>query len=196
MATKLSADTRARILQTAWQLARERGTSAVSVKEIAAAAGVSRQLVYFHYENRAGLLLAMARHQDRRSGFVDRVLATRELPPLESLQALMREWCAYIPEILPVARALEAALTTGDEGSGAWRDRFDDLWRAFQIPVERVAAEGGLADGWTTDTATDWIWAQVQPASYEHLVEVRGWTPEQFAQRATTAALGAVLAER
>jgi hypothetical protein len=34
-----------------------------------------------------------------------------------------------------------------------------------QIPVERVAAEGGLADGWTTDTATDWIWAQVQPAS-------------------------------
>jgi len=25
---------------------------------------------------------------------------------------------------------------------------------------------------------------------------VRGWTPEQFAERATTAALGAVLAER
>jgi AcrR family transcriptional regulator len=196
MATKLSADTRARILETAWELARKRGTSAVSVKEIAAAAGVSRQLVYFHYENRAGLLLAMARHQDRRSGFIDRVLATRELPPLESLEALMREWCAYIPEILPVARALEAALTTGDEGSGAWRDRFDDLWRAFRIPVERVAADGGLAEGWTPDTATDWIWAQVQPASYEHLVEVRGWTQEQFAERATTAALGAVLAKR
>ena len=71
-----------------------------------------------------------------------------------------------------MARALEAALTTGDEGSSAWRDRFDDLWRAFQIPVERVAADGGLAEGWTPDTATDWIWAQVQPASYEHLVEV------------------------
>jgi AcrR family transcriptional regulator len=185
MATKLSADTRARILETAWELARERGTSAVSVKEIAAAAGVSRQLVYFHYENRAGLLIAMARHQDRRSGFIDRVLATRELPPLESLEALLREWCAYIPEILPVARALEAALTTGDEGSGA-----------FKIPVDRVAADGGLADGWTPNTATDWIWAQVQPASYEHLVDVRGWTQEQFAERATTAALGAVLAKR
>ena len=196
MSTPLSADTRARILEVAWALARKEGPGAVSVKAIAAAAGVSRQLVYFHYENRAGLLVAMARHQDRRSGFIDRVLATRALPPIESLEALMREWCAYIPEILPVARALEAALTTGDEGSSAWRDRFDDLWRAFQIPVERVAADGGLAEGWTPDTATDWIWAQVQPASYEHLVEVRGWTQEQFTERATAAALGAVLAKR
>ena len=36
----------------------------------------------------------------------------------------------------------------------------------------------------------------MQPASYEHLVEVRGWTQEQFAERATAAALGAVLAKR
>jgi AcrR family transcriptional regulator len=196
MATKLSADTRARILETAWELARKGGTSAVSVKEIAAAAGVSRQLVYFHYQNRAGLLLAMARHQDRRSGFIDRVLATRALPPRESLEALLREWCAYVPEILPVARALDAAQATGDEGSDAWHDRMNDLWQALHIPIDGIASEDGLASGWTPDTATDWVWAQVQPASYEHLVEVRGWAQEQFAERATAAALGAVLAKR
>jgi len=61
--TELSAETRARILGTAWQLVRDRGAGAVTVKEVAAAAGVSRQLIYFHYQNRAGLLLAMARHQ-------------------------------------------------------------------------------------------------------------------------------------
>jgi hypothetical protein len=30
-------------------------------------------------------------------------------------------------EILPVARALEAAVITGDEGGRAWQDRMDDL---------------------------------------------------------------------
>jgi AcrR family transcriptional regulator len=194
MSTQLSADTRARILEAAWDLARKRGSTAVSVKDIAADAGVSRQLVYFHYGHRAGLLLAMARHQDRRSGFVERVLATRELPPAESLEALVREWCAYVPEILPVSRALEAALITGDEGSGAWRDRMDDLWRALHIPIERIAGEGRLADGWTLESATDWVWAQVQPANYEYLVEVRGWTPAQFAERTTRIVLDQVLA--
>jgi AcrR family transcriptional regulator len=194
MSTQLSADTRARILEAAWDLARKRGSTAVSVKDIAAGAGVSRQLVYFHYGHRAGLLLAMARHQDRRSGFVERVLATRELPPAESLEALVREWCAYVSEILPVSRALEAALITGDEGSGAWRDRMDDLWRALHVPLERIAGEGRLADGWTLQSATDWVWAQVQPANYEYLVEVRGWTPAQFAERTTRIVLDQVLA--
>ena len=150
MPTKLSADTRAHILETAWELARKGGTSAVSVKEIAAAAGVSRQLVYFHYKNRAGLLLAMARHQDRRSGFIDRVVTTRALPPRESLETLLREWCAYVPEILPVARALDAAQATGAEGSDAWHDRMNDLWHALHIPIERIASEDGLATGWST----------------------------------------------
>ena len=77
MATsELSAETRARILDAAFDRVRDGGTGAVSVKAIAAAAGVSRQLVYFHYGSRAGLLLAMARHRDESSGFVARV-ATR-----------------------------------------------------------------------------------------------------------------------
>ena len=55
--TEISAETRARVLDAAWQRVLEHGPSGVSVKDIAAAAGVSRQLVYFHYGNRAGLLL-------------------------------------------------------------------------------------------------------------------------------------------
>jgi AcrR family transcriptional regulator len=65
-------DTRARILDTAWGLVRERGIDAVTVADIAAATGVSRQLLYVHFENRAGLLKAMARRHDVRSGFAGR----------------------------------------------------------------------------------------------------------------------------
>jgi AcrR family transcriptional regulator len=188
--SELSAATRARILETAWQRVRDHGPSAVGVKDIAAAAGVSRQLVYFHYGNRAGLLVAMARHRDEASGFRRRVAETRALAPVAALEALVRAWCDYVPDLLPVARALEAAHVTGDEGGAAWRDRIGDLHEALRQAVERVADADRLAAGWTVGQATDWIWAGVQPSRYAHLVQERGWTPEAFTERTVSALLG------
>jgi AcrR family transcriptional regulator len=181
--TELSAETRARILGTAWQLVRDRGAGAVTVKEVAAAAGVSRQLIYFHYQNRAGLLLAMARHQDRSSGFQREVAATRALDPVPGFEALLRAWCGYMAEILPVARALEAAYITGDEGGDAWRDRMTELREAFRLALERIAAEGRLAPAWTGETAADWAWARVQPGSWAALVGMRGWDRRDYTER-------------
>ena len=164
--TELSAETRARVLEAAWQRALEHGPSGVSVKDIAASAGVSRQLVYFHYGNRAGLLTAMARHRDESSGFARAVAAGA---PLEEL---LRAWCDYLPEILPVARALEAALVTGDEGGSAWRDRMGELHTIFARAVPDDPP-------WVAD----WIWAHVQPSTYAHLVHERGWTHAEFTDR-------------
>jgi AcrR family transcriptional regulator len=193
--TELSSETRARILEAAWQRVREGGTSALAVKDVAAAAGVSRQLVYFHYENRAGLLLAMARHQDRRSGFLRSVAATRRLPPFDAFEALIRAWCKYLPEITPVARALEAALTTGDEGGAAWQDRMADLHMAFRLALARIAADDRLTPGWTVDRAADWTWARVQPSTYAHLVEERGWTHADYTRRTTRSLLAELVVD-
>jgi AcrR family transcriptional regulator len=192
--TELSAETRGRILTAAWRLAAERGPGAVSVKDAAAAAGVSRQLVYFHYRNRAGLLLAMARHQDQASGFRRRVAATRALPPAEGLEAFLREWCGYIPGLLPVARALEAAYVTGDEGGEAWLDRMSELREACRLAVEPVERAGRLAPGWTTDSAADWAWARIQPSAWAHLVGMRGWDPAVFTERTVTTLLAELVA--
>ena len=180
-------DSRERILDTALQLVREQGANAVTMAAIADAAGLSRQMVYVHFRSRAGLLTAMARDRDRRSGFADRVAAARELPPAEALEQLLREWLAYVPEILPVARALEAAAITGEAGGDAWRDRMADLHAVFREAVARVP----LATGWTVDTATDWAWARCQPGGYEHLVLERGWSAEEYTERT----VGSVLAE-
>jgi len=192
--TPLSAETRTRILDAAWARVQEHGAGAVSVKAIAEAAGVSRQLVYFHFRNRAGLLTAMARHRDATRGFVTRVTAAAALPPAAALEALLRAWCAYLPEILPVARALEAAHVTGDEGGDAWRDRMEGLREAIAAAVDRVARDGGLARGWSAATAADWLWAELQPAAFAHLAAWRGWTAEDYAERTVPALLGAVLA--
>ena len=184
--------TRARILEAAWELVRERG-SRVTVAEIARAAGVSRQLVYFHFESRAGLLVAMTRRQDVRSGFAARVADALALPPVDGLETLLRAWHAYVPEILPVVRELEAAVVTGDEGAAAWQDRMGDLHDAFRTAVEHVEAGGRLADGWTATAATDWIWARSQPGAYQHLVVERGWKPGDYVERAVASILSEVL---
>jgi AcrR family transcriptional regulator len=189
--TELSARTRVGILDAAWRIASRQGPGAVSVKDVAAAAGVSRQLVYFHYQNRAGLLLAMARHQDRSSGFLRAVAAARDLAPVPGFEALLRAWCAYLAEILPVARALEAAYITGDEGGDAWRDRMTELREALRLALARIEAEGGLAPGWIAETAADWAWARVQPGSWAGLVGMRGWAPGQYTEHT----VGSLLAE-
>jgi AcrR family transcriptional regulator len=173
--TEISAETRARVLEAAWQRVLEHGPSGASVKDIAAVAGVSRQLVYFHYGNRAGLLTAMARHRDEASEFA-RVVAAGA-----SLEELLRAWCDYIPEILPVARALEAALVLGDEGGTAWRDRMTELHAIFARALK------GAADA--PDWKADWIWARVQPSVYAHLVGERGWSHDEFVARTVSSLL-------
>jgi AcrR family transcriptional regulator len=185
--------TRTRILDTAWRLARERGLAAVTVAEIAAAAGVSRQLVYVHFSNRAGLLVAMTRHQDARSGFRDRALATRGLEPVAALEALVRAWHDYVPEILAVAQELEAALLTGAEAAAAWRDRMGELREAFRAAVERIDAAGALAPGWSVDAAADWVWARCQPSDRVHLVAERGWDEGIYVSTTTASVLGEVV---
>ena len=188
-------ETRSRILEAAWRLVGERRTTVgVTVAEIAAAAGVSRQLVYFHFENRAGLLAAMARHHDAQSGFAGRVAACEAMPPEEGIEALVRAWIRYVPEILPVARALEAAEITGDEGGAAWRDRMDRLRDVFRAAVERLAREGTLGEGWTVESAADWIWARGHLETWQHLVVERGWRPEDFEERTVRSVLAEILA--
>ena len=182
--TELSAETRAQILDAALRRVREHGAAAISVRAIASDAGVSRQLVYFHYGNRAGLLTALAAHLDATSGLAD---VDEDAEPILALEQLLRAWCAHLPRILPVARALEAASITGDEGAAAWEERMRELHARFGAAVARVE----LSPGWTAETATDWVWTRLHPGAYAHLVEDRGWTHAHF----TEWSVGSLLSE-
>lgn len=175
--------TRERILSAAWSIARERGSVEFTLAEVASLAGVSRQALYLHFENRAGLLLDMARRIDHRSGFVKRVADARKRPARQGFDRILRLWFDHLDEILPVARALEAAAVTGAEGAGAYHDRMD-AWRStLAISVGSLSDAGLLRPEWTVDQAADWVWARTQPSAYEYLVRRCGWTTSVMKER-------------
>ena len=177
------ATTRDRILDAAWHIVGSEGAGGASMGRIAREVGVSRQAVYLHFSNRAALLIAAARREDARAGFIGEVVHARSLAPVDGLIALIRAWFRHIPRILPVARALMAAEAAGDEGGQAWRDRFDDLREAVRRAIERLDQAGQLAGGWSVDTAADWVWARIHITTWYHLVVERGWDPDDLLDR-------------
>jgi AcrR family transcriptional regulator len=184
-ATANERDTRVCILEAAWALIRSRGVATVSMAEIADSAGVSRQALYLHFNNRTRLLLEMAQYHDEAARISERITqAIGSSSSVEALGIYVRTWCAYLPEILPVAGVLAAA-APGDEAARAvWRERMRFLRdRGGVRVIERLAADGRLAEGWSVAEATDWLWSQLHPDNWRHLVGEADWKPRRYVDR-------------
>jgi AcrR family transcriptional regulator len=166
---------RQRILEAGLRLFRARGAEGVTLPEVAAAAGLTRQSIHLYFGGRAGLLAALQAELERTS---PRAAALRQAaglrPAPQALAAYVMAWMRYMPEAYALAEA-EA------ETSGPLR----------RI-VERLAAEGRLAPGWTADEALAWTAAQLSPATWGALVVKAGWPPEHLAER-LMASLGSML---
>lgn len=182
--------TRDRILAGAWALAVERASVDFTLAEVGRLAGISRQAVYLHFDNRAALLTEMARRVDHTSGFVSGLAASRALPAREGFLEVLRLWFGHLPKILPIARALEAAAMTGQDGSAAYADRMADWRETLRISTAALADSGELRAGWTVAEAADWAWARTHPRTYDHLVTDRGWSPDRVAEQVTGSLLG------
>ena len=177
------ADTRSRILSVTWELLNQRDLRDLTLADVARAAGVSRQAVYLHVENRAGLLIAMARFRDEQTQFAERAREAADLPAPGNVIELGRRWLVYLPKLEPVANALYAAMLAGDVDAGnAWRDRMSDLRRVFRYALRRAEVAGHLRAGLDLETAADWMWMRLHLTAYLQLTEERGWKPAQ-AQR-------------
>jgi AcrR family transcriptional regulator len=182
--------TREQLVRATWTLLTERGTADFTLAEVGRRAGVSRQAVYLYFSNRAELLVAAARDTDHRSGFVARVAASRSLPPDQAFETILRLWFGHLRKILPVARALEAAVIVGDDGAIAFRDRMHDWHETLRISIAALADAGYLPARWTVARATDWAWTQTHPATYDHLVTECGWSHKAATNQITDAVLG------
>jgi len=166
---------RQRILDAGLRLFRARGAKAVTLPEVAAEAGLTRQSIHLYFGGRAGLLTALQAELERTS---PRAAALRQAaglrPAPQALAAYVVAWMRYMPEAFTLAGAeLEATAP-------------------LRRIVDRLVAEGRLATGWTAEEAVAWIATQLSPAIWRGLVIEAGWPPERLAER-LMASLGATL---
>jgi AcrR family transcriptional regulator len=174
--------TRREILDIAWNLIAERGAE-VSVADIAAAAGMTRQSVYVHFGSRGGLLMALVRRADEREGIIEALNTAMTIErPDDRFDACLKAWFAFVPKIHPVARDLIRLRATDAEAAAAWHDRMDELHGLFTLLVKSLKKDKVLASGWTVSRAADYLWAGVSVQAWSLLVEDRGWSAADAAK--------------
>ena len=85
--------TRTQLLDTAEVVFREKGVSRTTLADIASAAGVTRGAIYWHFENKADLFVAMC---DRATLPLEALFASVADPELPDPMAKLREGCIEV----------------------------------------------------------------------------------------------------
>lgn len=195
-----AAENRARVLAAARDLLLAEGFAAFSVPRVAAAAGVSSELVYKAVGGRPALLATLL---DVAVGGDDEpvALAEREallaLRPLTNARAVLHGYTAVAVGVQErTAPLLLLALrSTGDAGAAALLAKAD---------AERLAGVTGLArhllgTGQTRpemdlDALRDALWALTGVQLWDQLVVQRRWAPAAYGQVLERLLVAAVLA--
>jgi AcrR family transcriptional regulator len=177
--------TRAAVLDAAGRRFLAHGYAATTMKDVAAAAGVSVQTV-FGQGSKAALLLACV---DRAVvGDDDEVpLAGREpfvtlaeaTAPADVLDALRRVALRYVPQAVPMLQVFAAAAAGDPEIATAWAEY--ERRRLQDCRAVIGALEPWLRDGLDPDRATQIFWGLFSHAPVGMLVDTLGWTVEAYA---------------
>ncbi len=178
--------TRIRILDAALDALERGDVQSLTMAGVAKIAGLSRQAVYLHFENRAGLLIAVVRHADNRHGHGELARPMDEAGSApELLQRFAKFLAEYNPRIHKVARAAYELRSSDPAIEAAWKDRAAARRAGGRRIAEFVSNAGELAEEWTVPAAGDWITSVAQPRHWEELVVDLGWSKKRFIEVTT-----------
>jgi AcrR family transcriptional regulator len=170
-----SAETQQKILNAAFSCAER--TAGFTMADVAHEAGLSRQAVYLHFPDRAGLLSALL----ARIGAEQTSDGMRSAPSARAaLTALVARLAETYPKVWPVARALGGEVAD------------DGLHADCQALAERFRAEGALAHHLSPSVATDLLATLLSLAVWKELVIGRGWESARYKSHISFLAAGAV----
>jgi AcrR family transcriptional regulator len=179
-----AAETRLRIIEAACDLLTQAGYHSVSLDDIAAGAGVSRQTIYLQFGSKRGVLQAVAEHVELQSYGLDMLEGVRTVQdPTGMIRNGITTQLAFFSQNANLLRTFYAQAASDPDFRDVWQDRLRKRWDAIHVLIERIAGEGKLAEGWNITEASDWIWSLTNFRLYDEMVQERGWTPEQLARR-------------
>jgi AcrR family transcriptional regulator len=181
-----SANSRILILEAALALIAKRGGADVTMAEIAKAAKVSRQAVYLHFADRAGLLVNLVRYTDEKRGLPEEIRKIEQAPTgAAQLRAMASLQARLNPAIWAQARAFEAVRRTDKAADRSWRDRLQHRLEGCRAIVARLQKEGELRPGLDPAAAADLLWNITSLRTWEDLVLDRKWSARQYENRIT-----------
>jgi len=135
-----AAERRELVLESAGELFGERGYAHTSLDEIAAAAGVTKPILYRHFDSKKALYLALLeRHRDDLPRFFEHVPA--DLPFEERVEAILETWFDYVAE-----RGYAWRMIFRDSGGGAEIEAFrkGNQDRAREVLAGFITAQKGI----------------------------------------------------
>jgi TetR/AcrR family transcriptional regulator, repressor for uid operon len=145
--------TRARILETALRLYSERGTAGVSMRELADAAGVTVQGLYYHFASKADLIQAL--YSARGFGQPGAVEHAAPGPVARRIVEQARYEFDRLVADVDFMRLMQREAVFGDDDALAVGRRLGDEWRARWRSV--LAGSSDLAPAADLAAAADCI---------------------------------------
>ena len=164
--------TRARIVEAAGRLTRERGPNGFSMDVLAKEAGVARATVYEHFRSKRAVLDELASSISRTIVLDEQLTAGSD--PLVALRDMLGDVCRHWSEHeerMQGLRTLNALTGTEHATDGVDEKQLRQL-------VEALAGSNQLRGHWTIDEAVDALAALTSYSTYERLRRAPR-TPEQ-----------------
>ncbi|MFZ5984911.1 MAG: TetR/AcrR family transcriptional regulator [Acidobacteriota bacterium] len=163
-------DARARLLRAATDLFQARGYAAATVREIVEAAGVTKPVLYYYFENKEGLYLALMRSAMEEFEALIEAHSARTGPARARIGSLCEEALALFKRHLPAVRIMYSIYYGPPQGA-PFLD-FDRLHLAFQNHLKRLLVEGREAGEFRFGRTEDAMWAIIGVLNVAQEVEL------------------------
>ncbi|MBC6461070.1 TetR/AcrR family transcriptional regulator [Actinomadura sp. HBU206391] len=179
--------TKAAILAATRALMEEEGFETLTMAAVADRADVSRRGVYLHFGSRTELITALFHYVNETEDLDGSLRPVWAAPDaVAALDEWARHLARYHTRMIPFARAIERVRHADADAARHWDLVLRHWHTCCRRLADRLAAEGRLNPAWTADSAADMLWALMSFDVLEGLLDGRGWSREEYADRLGT----------
>jgi len=181
--------TRRKILAAAERLFTEHGYGATTVQDVADAAGVAVQTIYFSFGNKRTLMkelvdVVIAGDDEPlatldRQWFLDAIAAPTAA---ELLERYIAGSTGILARLAPVLKVAETAAASDPELAALWRSDEDPRFTVCAKAARSLITKSDAATGIDASDAADILFGLTSPELYLVMVKSRGWDAERWRQ--------------